>query len=182
MENVNCLRCRFRHEDNGNCTAVGGFCTAVPAAHCQLLREYLDTGLTPEKIERSKLEIEAGCVKAIARTYGIDINRLRKLAKVDKVLASKEAEYIDRKVLKNDIATSTEPFNTGSVFRAINRQAAAADVAPVVHGQWNADETCSVCGEKSTEGLDATKWNYWLPNYCPNCGAKMDEGDDNACL
>lgn len=47
MENVNCLRCRFRHEDNGNCTAVGGFCTAVPAAHCPLLREYLDTGLEP---------------------------------------------------------------------------------------------------------------------------------------
>ena len=45
--NVNCLRCHFRHEDNGNCTAVGGFCTAVPAAHCPLLREYLDTGLEP---------------------------------------------------------------------------------------------------------------------------------------
>lgn len=42
MENVNCLRCRFRHKDNGNCTAVGGFCTAIPAAHCPLLREYLD--------------------------------------------------------------------------------------------------------------------------------------------
>ena len=50
MANVNCLRCRFRHEDNGNCTAVGGFCTAVPAAHCPLLREYLDTGMTPEEI------------------------------------------------------------------------------------------------------------------------------------
>ena len=50
MENVNCLRCRFRHEDNGNCTAVGGFCTAVEAAHCPLLREYLDTGLTPEEV------------------------------------------------------------------------------------------------------------------------------------
>lgn len=47
MANVNCLRCRFRHEDNGNCTAVGGFCTAVQAAHCPLLREYLDTGLEP---------------------------------------------------------------------------------------------------------------------------------------
>ena len=84
METVNCLRCRFRHEDNGNCTAVGGFCTAVAAAHCPLLREYLDTGLEPEEIERSKLEIEAGCVKAIARTYGIDINRLRKLAEADR--------------------------------------------------------------------------------------------------
>ena len=47
METVNCLRCRFRHEDNGNCTAVGGFCTAVQAAHCPLLREYLETGLEP---------------------------------------------------------------------------------------------------------------------------------------
>lgn len=84
MRNVNCLRCRFRHEDNGNCTAVGGFCTAVAAAHCPLLREYLDTGLMPEEVERSKLEIEAGCFKAIARTYGIDINRLRKLAEADR--------------------------------------------------------------------------------------------------
>lgn len=48
------------------------------------LAAYEDTGLTPEEIERSKLEIEAGCVKAIARTYGIDINRLRKLAEADK--------------------------------------------------------------------------------------------------
>ena len=54
----------------------------------------------------------------------------------------------------------------------------SADVAPVVHGRWNADETCSLCGEKSTEGLDATKWDYWLPNYCPNCGAKMDGGEE----
>lgn len=55
----------------------------------------------------------------------------------------------------------------------------ATDVAPVVHGWWNADETCSLCGEKSTEGLDATKWDYWFPTYCPNCGAKMD-GDTDA--
>lgn len=51
MGNVNCLRCRFRHEDNGNCTAVGGFCTAVTAAHCTLLRQYLDTGMTPEAFQ-----------------------------------------------------------------------------------------------------------------------------------
>lgn len=48
------------------------------------LAAYEDTGLDPEEVERSKLEIEAGCVKAIARTYGIDINRLRKLAEADR--------------------------------------------------------------------------------------------------
>ena len=39
------------------------------------------------------------------------------------------SEYIDREVFKNDLATNTEPFNTGSVLRAINRQP-AADVIP----------------------------------------------------
>lgn len=29
-----CDHCDFCHKDNGNCTAVGGFCTAVAAAHC----------------------------------------------------------------------------------------------------------------------------------------------------
>ena len=53
-------------------------------AVCDRLAAYEDTGLTPEEVERSKLEIEAGCVKAIARMYGIDINRLRKVAEADR--------------------------------------------------------------------------------------------------
>lgn len=53
-----------------------------------------------------------------------------------------------------------------------------SDVAPVAHGRWRADETCPLCGEKSTEGLDAAKWDYWFPNYCPHCGAKMDGGEE----
>lgn len=66
---------------------------------------------------------------------------------------------------------------TGDAIDMIE-DAPAADVAPVVHGWWNADETCSVCKEKSTEGLDAVKWDYWLPDYCPHCGAKMDGGEE----
>ena len=59
----------------------------------------------------------------------------------------------------------------------------AADVAEVVHGQWIKDdfisddvnnaEKCSQCGE-------LIGWFGNLPNYCPNCGAKMDGGDDDA--
>ena len=48
---------------------------------------------------------------------------------------------------------------------------------PVVHVRWNADETCPICGEKSTEGLDAVKWDYWFPNYCPHCGVKLGGGN-----
>ena len=35
----NCIGCPHIHPDNGNCTAVGGFYTAVPAAHCPLIPE-----------------------------------------------------------------------------------------------------------------------------------------------
>ena len=95
------------------------------------------------------------------------------------------AEYIEREALKNEIATSTEPFNTGSVFRAINRQA-AADVAPVVHGRWDDSGRytfpggstavrCTNCGCALTES--EYHLNNW--NYCPVCGAKMDGGADH---
>ena len=48
----------------------------------------------------------------------------------------------------------------------------AADVATVRHGRWNDSLAriapyCSVCGH-SHRCLIRT------PNYCPNCGAKMD--------
>ena len=47
--------------------------------------------------------------------------------------------------------------------------------APVVHGRWIAshDEfcACSICKYPVYVG-----WNQ--TNYCPNCGAKMDGGDD----
>lgn len=51
----------------------------------------------------------------------------------------------------------------------------AADVRLVVRGYWDSNERCSVCGEKSTEGLDAEKWDYWCPDFCPHCGAIMME-------
>ena len=51
-------------------------------------------------------------------------------------------------------------------------------IDPFKHGYWDANEKCTVCGVKSTEGLDAEKWNYWMPPVCPNCGAKMDGGDN----
>ena len=55
-----------------------------------------------------------------------------------------------------------------------------ADVEPVRHGRWGKKQggfwefaACSLCGEKTpTVGI--------IPNYCPNCGAKM-ELDDKHC-
>lgn len=46
------------------------------------------------------------------------------------------------------------------------------------HGYWTGpdDYDCSVCGENYMEIADADAYaSGWKPNYCPNCGAKMDE-------
>ena len=58
----------------------------------------------------------------------------------------------------------------------------AADVSEVVYVRWIKDdflsddvnnaEKCSQCGE-------LIGWFGNLPNYCPNCGAKMNGGDSN---
>ena len=58
----------------------------------------------------------------------------------------------------------------------------AADVAPVVHGRivglledGRYRRRFSCCGEDATM---ITQWAW--PKYCPNCGAKMDGGAENA--
>ena len=44
------------------------------------------------------------------------------------------------------------------------------DAEPVRHGRWEHGMRCTQCGQ-----IDLSK-----PNYCPNCGAKMDGGKGNA--
>lgn len=61
------------------------------------------------------------------------------------------------------------------------------EYAPVVHGRWDGEGDgladgeivldvwyCSKCGHCIDDGTDDP---CVLPNYCPNCGAKMDGGD-----
>lgn len=88
------LSCPDARRCAGGCAQCGTVDKAIDR-----LGEYEDAGLTPEETERSKMEIEAGCVKAIARMYGIDINRLRQLAEADRagrviVLPCKEGDTV----------------------------------------------------------------------------------------
>ena len=55
------------------------------------------------------------------------------------------------------------------------------EVAPVRHGRWtDGDPYCPICRKNKFVGLDADIWADWQPDYCPNCGAKMDGGDGNS--
>lgn len=54
----------------------------------------------------------------------------------------------------------------------------AADVAPVVHGQWEdvfQDGPCSWSGKCSRCRVRNDIPPLLLAHYCPNCGAKMDK-------
>lgn len=88
-------------------------------------------------------------------------------------------DYIRRDTLIEDIDEAVKHRGMGEIIgqtlrRYILRQP-AADVAPVVHGEWSDNGIagsvllkCSVCG------FDCGASSFF---YCPKCGAKMDGGE-----
>lgn len=93
-------------------------------------------------------------------------------------------ELIDRKVILNryqEICNGTAcmdcPFNKdGCAVEKLILETAVVDAEPIRHGKWIytgfMEVKCNNCGNVFHELEDI--------NYCPNCGAKMDEvNDDN---
>ena len=81
-------------------------------------------------------------------------------------------EYIERKALRDTLYDADAITMSG--VKILN-QFPVADVAPVRHGRWiNGDPYCPICRKDKFRGLDADVWADWQPDYCPNCGAKMD--------
>lgn len=88
--------------------------------------------------------------------------------------------YIDRDALME--------YTDNQVSKSISNNDIArfpmADVAPVVHGKWVdhfvRDWRCSECGGKiyKVRKVDGYCFDD-KPNYCPDCGAKMDGGKAN---
>lgn len=101
-------------------------------------------------------------------------------------------DYISRDVAIARL-TKVEVTNRLATMTDAKREIAempAADVAPVVHGEWEAADwreydanSCEViCYPK--DGIACTHCRFvfkkdalWKKNFCPNCGAKMDGGN-----
>ena len=50
--------------------------------------------------------------------------------------------------------------------------------AEAVQGEWVGLAECSVCGKQADDFIDGyVDGIEYLPNYCPNCGARMKGGD-----
>lgn len=107
------------------------------------------------------------------------------------------AEYIEREAAIDavtEVYYNTPDVNlSGEKFEAAINGIPAADVAPVVHSYW---ESYSCSQYMGADEYGEPKWRdgkfYVCHNrrcrrktvvkslYCPNCGAKMDGGDNDA--
>lgn len=96
------------------------------------------------------------------------------------------AEYIEKQAALDAILREPPDAHYPSWYAAKIKVLPAADAVPVVHGRWddsgrytfpNGDTAvlCTNCGCALTES--EYRLNNW--NYCPVCGAKMDEGLKN---
>ena len=99
------------------------------------------------------------------------------------------AEYIDRTALGIGYADPKAFINPAhadgwnTAIQIIN-EAPSADVAPVRHAKWvlidecvNEGVYCSNCHKKIYRAEYANQ--KVKSNFCPNCGAKMDGGNEN---
>ena len=102
------------------------------------------------------------------------------------------AEYIEREAISEEIRKyyykNPPNFSYGEGFdRGLDRaqrailDAPSADVAPVRHGRWidkGEYAVCMECGGRSGTQYDGVEPIPLMTQFCPNCGAKMDGGDD----
>ena len=87
------------------------------------------------------------------------------------------AEYIEREVLHQSLKKLADETDCNIAVLPdvadLIREAPAADVAPVKHGRWKLENDyqsrCTNCQKTSWVDHDDE------PNYCPHCGARMDE-------
>ena len=89
------------------------------------------------------------------------------------------SDYISREAAIADFEYCNQENSTWTPQRVktLLMRITSADVVPVRHGRWGNKKggffefaACSLCGEEApTAGI--------TPNYCPNCGAKMDLED-----
>lgn len=107
------------------------------------------------------------------------------------------SDYIDRAALGIGLCNRDVFENKGyadgwNAAVKILKEAPAADVQEIKHGKWIETQKplgwcdvdcaeCSVCRESWIIDEDSSIDDYeCMWHYCPNCGAKMDGGNNNA--
>lgn len=64
------------------------------------------------------------------------------------------------------------------IAEILNDKIPTADVKEVKHGQWLKHYQSGVIVSEGFVSSCCNMWNERKSNYCPNCGAPMDGGDE----
>lgn len=90
-------------------------------------------------------------------------------------------EYIEREAVLERLC-GDDPSRMEDYYYNAIKDVPAADVAPVVHGEWLYEKDgcwqCSAC--KQSHFMNISEGYHPICEgcyYCPNCGAKMDGGN-----
>ena len=110
----------------------------------------------------------------------------RKKTMADRLISADALQKIFNEVTSGLLAKPELSKDAEHIVRAclmvtkMIQDAPTVEAEPIKHGRWkgmnknkyNDDEaTCSICGVTFASGYSNPYW--W--DYCPNCGAKMDE-------
>ena len=132
IEKPNCIGCHHIHPDNGNCTAVGGFCTAVPAANCPLIPEL--------RAENEKMRAELEQKSKLIAQEAAELERR------DTLLKDQEAE-LEQVKAERDAAVESIPHECKTcVYHTVFFNGCTPD-----HDCTNPDGGCS-------NNCDRWKW------------------------
>ena len=108
---------------------------------------------------------------------------------IDRQEVIKKLNELDSRLMRGHYADECAGV---TMANSIVQNVPTADVAPVVHGRWVYNSNgmdwnlgawqCSVCKCNNNNLPGNDKYNPYIfqgSNYCPNCGAKMDEEEYN---
>ena len=82
-------------------------------------------------------------------------------------------EYIEREAVLTLVEPDARPFLAERI-----KQLPAADVRPVVRGKWEPVVAANEDGSPYQAGIRCSEcchFDVWEFNFCPNCGANMEE-------
>lgn len=165
---LNCIKCHYIHPENGNCTAVGGFYTAVPATYCPLIPELLARAEAAEtrckRLDEARERANEACakwegkfrmaearVRELETTYRIEIcdngPECVELGKVRKALAEAEAR-----------AEKAERERDAAIR---DLKIAADDNGGCYGCKWLDDATGKCTSELGREACDCKANNMW---------------------
>ena len=87
------------------------------------------------------------------------------------------ADYINKQAFLDSMKRTDRYYNVKFDIENFPN----ADVAPVRHGHWidkGEYGVCTECGGRSGTQYDGVEPIPLMMQFCPNCGAKMDEKEE----